>query len=94
MALGVLLTLSGRYYSMDRDHRWDRVQLAYNVMTTDGEGDGRSALEVLQASYADGTNDEFVLPTRIAAGAVEPGDGVIFFNFRPDRARQLTQALG
>lgn len=91
--IGRIVTLSGRYYSMDRDHRWDRVKLAYDVMTIDGEGDGRSALEILHASYESGTNDEFVLPTRIAPGAVQPGDGVIFFNFRPDRARQLTQAL-
>ncbi|MBW4685042.1 MAG: 2,3-bisphosphoglycerate-independent phosphoglycerate mutase [Komarekiella atlantica HA4396-MV6] len=91
--IGRIVTLSGRYYSMDRDHRWDRVKRAYDVMTQDGAGDGRKALEVLQASYAEGVNDEFVLPARIAPGAIEPGDGVIFFNFRPDRARQLTQAL-
>jgi 2,3-bisphosphoglycerate-independent phosphoglycerate mutase len=69
------------------------VQLAYDVMTQDGNGDGRSALAVLHAAYEAGKTDEFVLPTRIAPGAVEPGDGVIFFNFRPDRARQLTQAF-
>ncbi|NDJ22668.1 2,3-bisphosphoglycerate-independent phosphoglycerate mutase [Nostoc sp. B(2019)] len=91
--IGRIVTLSGRYYAMDRDHRWDRVKRAYDVMTQDGAGDGRKALEVLQASYAEGINDEFVLPARIAPGAIEPGDGVIFFNFRPDRARQLTQAL-
>jgi 2,3-bisphosphoglycerate-independent phosphoglycerate mutase len=91
--IGRIVTLSGRYYAMDRDHRWDRVKRAYDVMTQDGVGDGRKALEVLQASYAEGVNDEFVLPVRIAPGAIEPGDGVIFFNFRPDRARQLTQAL-
>lgn len=91
--IGRIVTLSGRYYAMDRDHRWDRVKRAYDVMTQDGAGDGRKALEVLQASYAEGVNDEFVLPARIAPGAIEPGDGVIFFNFRPDRARQLTQAL-
>lgn len=91
--VGRIVTLSGRYYSMDRDHRWDRVQLAYDVMTQDGAGDSRSALAVLQAAYEAGKTDEFVLPTRIAPGAVEPGDGVIFFNFRPDRARQLTQAF-
>lgn len=91
--IGRIVTLSGRYYSMDRDKRWDRVQRAYNLMTQDGPGDGRSALEVLQASYAAGVTDEFVEPTRIAPGAVEAGDGVIFFNFRPDRARQLTQAF-
>lgn len=90
---GRIVTLSGRYYSMDRDRRWDRVKLAYDVMTQDGNGDGRTALEVLQAFYDDGKTDEFVLPTRIAPGAVEAGDGVIFFNFRPDRARQLTQAF-
>ena len=91
--VGRIVTISGRYYSMDRDHRWDRVKLAYDAMTIDGECDGRSALEVLQASYQAGTNDEFVLPTRIDPGAVQSGDGVIFFNFRPDRARQLTQAF-
>ncbi|KGF72716.1 phosphoglyceromutase [Neosynechococcus sphagnicola sy1] len=93
LGIGRIVTLGGRYYSMDRDHRWDRVQRAYEVMTADGPGDGRSALEVLQASYAAGINDEFVLPTRIAPGAIAPGDGLIFYNFRPDRARQLTQAL-
>ncbi|MBF2046408.1 MAG: 2,3-bisphosphoglycerate-independent phosphoglycerate mutase [Elainella sp. C42_A2020_010] len=91
--VGRISTLSGRYYAMDRDRRWDRVQKAYDVLTQDGPGDGRSVLEVLQASYDAGVTDEFVLPIRIASGAVTPGDGVIFFNFRPDRARQLTQAF-
>ncbi|XPM61417.1 MAG: 2,3-bisphosphoglycerate-independent phosphoglycerate mutase [Leptolyngbya sp. IPPAS B-1204] len=91
--VGRISTLSGRYYAMDRDRRWDRVQKAYDVLTQDGPGDGRSVLEVLQASYDAGITDEFVLPIRIASGAVTPGDGVIFFNFRPDRARQLTQAF-
>ena len=93
IGVGRIATLCGRYYSMDRDHRWDRVQRVYEVMTTDGPGEGRSALEVLLAAYAEGTTDEFLLPTRIAPGAIAPGDGVIFFNFRPDRARQLTQAF-
>lgn len=91
--IGQIVTLSGRYYAMDRDRRWDRVQKAYDVLTQDGAGDGRSAVEVLQASYDAGVTDEFVLPIRIAPGAIEAGDGVIFFNFRPDRARQLTQVL-
>ena len=91
--LGRIVTLSGRYYAMDRDRRWDRVERAYKVMTIDGPGDGRSALEVLQASYAEDVTDEFVIPTRIAPGAVEAGDGIIFFNFRPDRARQLSYAF-
>lgn len=93
IGVGCIVTLGGRYYAMDRDHRWDRVKKAYDVMTQDGTGDDRSALEVLKASYEANLNDEFVLPTRIAPGAVEAGDGVIFFNFRPDRARQLTQAF-
>lgn len=91
--VGQISTISGRYYAMDRDRRWDRVQRAYDVMTQDGAGNGLTAVEVLQASYAEGVTDEFVLPVRIAPGAIEPGDGVIFFNFRPDRSRQLTQAL-
>lgn len=91
--VGRIVTLSGRYYTMDRDHRWDRTQQAYDLMTQDGDGDGRSALEVLEASYAENLSDEFARPTRVASGAVTAGDGVIFFNFRPDRARQLTQAF-
>ena len=93
LGVGRIATLGGRYYAMDRDRRWDRVQKAYTVLTQDGPGDGRSALQVLQDSYGQGLTDEFVLPTRVAPGAVEPGDGVIFFNFRPDRARQLTAAF-
>jgi 2,3-bisphosphoglycerate-independent phosphoglycerate mutase len=93
VGVGRIVTISGRYYAMDRDRRWDRVQKAYEVMTQNGSGDGRSAVEVLKASYESGITDEFVLPTRIDIGAVEAGDGVIFFNFRPDRARQLTQAF-
>jgi 2,3-bisphosphoglycerate-independent phosphoglycerate mutase len=93
IGVGRIVTLSGRYYAMDRDRRWDRVKKAYDTMTQDGAGDGRSAVEVLKASYESNITDEFVLPTRIATGAVESGDGVIFFNFRPDRSRQLTQAL-
>lgn len=93
VGIGQIVTLSGRYYSMDRDHRWDRTERAYRVMTEDGPGTGLSALETLKASYEAGKTDEFVDPTRLAPGAVEPEDGLIFFNFRPDRARQLTHAL-
>ncbi|HEY9644943.1 MAG TPA: 2,3-bisphosphoglycerate-independent phosphoglycerate mutase, partial [Chroococcidiopsis sp.] len=93
IGVGRIVTISGRYYSMDRDRRWDRVQKAYEVMTQDSEIDGRSALEILKDSYAQDITDEFVLPTRVAPGAVESKDGVIFFNFRPDRARQLTQVF-
>ncbi|MBO3461865.1 2,3-bisphosphoglycerate-independent phosphoglycerate mutase [Aetokthonos hydrillicola Thurmond2011] len=93
IGIGQIVTLSGRYYAMDRDRRWDRVKRAYDVMTQDSSGNGLSALQVIQASYAEDVTDEFIVPVRIAPGAVEPGDGIIFFNFRPDRARQLTQAL-
>ncbi|MDG2990274.1 2,3-bisphosphoglycerate-independent phosphoglycerate mutase [Candidatus Synechococcus calcipolaris G9] len=90
---GQIVTVSGRYYAMDRDRRWDRCQLAYDVITSDENIQAQSAPEVMGKSYAQGVNDEFVMPIRIAPGAIAPGDGVIFFNFRPDRARQLTQAL-
>ncbi len=93
IGVGRIVTISGRYYAMDRDRRWDRVQQAYTVMTQNGTGDGRTAVEVLKASYEAEITDEFVKPTRIDTGVVEAGDGVIFFNFRPDRARQLTQAF-
>ncbi|MEO0405843.1 MAG: 2,3-bisphosphoglycerate-independent phosphoglycerate mutase [Cyanobacteria bacterium P01_A01_bin.135] len=91
--VGRIATVSGRYYAMDRDRRWDRIQKVYQMLVAEGEGTDQSAVEVLQDSYAQGVTDEFVLPTRIAAGTVKPGDSVIFFNFRPDRARQLTQAF-
>ncbi len=93
IGLGRIVTISGRYYSMDRDRRWDRTQRAYSVMTQAGEVDGRSPLDILLASYAAGVTDEFIDPVRVAPGAITAGDGVIFFNFRPDRARQLTSAL-
>ncbi|HEY9298417.1 MAG TPA: 2,3-bisphosphoglycerate-independent phosphoglycerate mutase, partial [Phormidium sp.] len=93
IGVGRIVTISGRYYAMDRDKRWDRVQKAYDIMTQDGQGDGRKAVEVMLNSYAEDITDEFVIPTRIAPGAVEPGDGIIFFNFRPDRAREITSAF-
>jgi 2,3-bisphosphoglycerate-independent phosphoglycerate mutase len=93
IGVGKIVTVSGRYYALDRDNRWDRVKLAYDVMTQAGEGSGESATALLTNSYAADKTDEFIDPTRIAPGAIEPGDGIIFFNFRPDRARQLTSAL-
>ncbi|MGB3136505.1 MAG: 2,3-bisphosphoglycerate-independent phosphoglycerate mutase [Nodosilinea sp.] len=93
LGLGRLVTLSGRYYAMDRDNRWDRVEKAYRVIAEPGEGSGQTAMEALLDSYDQDINDEFVEPVRLAPGAIAPDDGIIFFNFRPDRARQLTQAL-
>ncbi|MEM1251967.1 MAG: 2,3-bisphosphoglycerate-independent phosphoglycerate mutase [Cyanobacteria bacterium P01_H01_bin.21] len=91
--MGRIVTLSGRYYAMDRDQRWDRVEKVYSVMTDTSDGSGKTAVETIEASYAEEVTDEFIQPVRLAPGAVEPSDGVIFFNFRPDRARQLTQAF-
>jgi 2,3-bisphosphoglycerate-independent phosphoglycerate mutase len=93
IGVGKIVTVSGRYYALDRDHRWDRVKLAYDVMTDAGNGTGETATTVLTNSYAADKTDEFISPTRIAPGAIESGDGVILFNFRPDRSRQLTSAL-
>ncbi|MEO0351363.1 MAG: 2,3-bisphosphoglycerate-independent phosphoglycerate mutase [Cyanobacteria bacterium P01_A01_bin.15] len=91
--VGRIVTLSGRYYAMDRDRRWDRVKTVYDTMTDPGEGSGDTALDVVRAAYAKNITDEFIQPIRLAPGAIAPNDGVIFFNFRPDRARQLTQAF-
>lgn len=93
IGLGRIVTVSGRYYAMDRDQRWDRVQKAYEVMTEDNLQANRSPIELLESFYAQDLTDEFIPPTRIAPGAVSESDGVIFFNFRPDRSRQLSYAF-
>ena len=93
LEIGKIVTVMGRYYAMDRDQRWDRVAKAYRVMTDDTITAEENAVATLQASYDREVTDEFVVPVRCAPGAVEPGDGIIFFNFRPDRARQLTQVF-
>ena len=92
-----IATVSGRYYAMDRDKRWDRVEKAYACLT-DGVGNkANSALEAIRDSYKKKVTDEFVLPTVINGvipeGLIGDGDGVIFFNFRADRARELTRAF-
>ena len=91
---GKIATVSGRYYAMDRDNRWDRVELAYNAIVH-GQGEtAGSACEAVQQSYDKDAADEFVLPTVIdAEGTIKDGDAVIFCNFRPDRGRELTKAL-
>ena len=88
-------TLSGRYYAMDRDNRWDRVEKAYRAITqARADQSAESALKGLEAAYSRGENDEFVLPTVIgdATGVCE-NDVVLFINFRADRARELTKAF-
>ena len=96
IGVGKIATISGRYYAMDRDNRWERVQLAYDVLTQ-GKGEtAASAVECMEATYAKGVNDEFVVPTFIQndkVATIKAKDSVIFFNFRPDRAREITRAF-
>ena len=98
IGIGKIATVSGRYYAMDRDNRWDREQLAYDALTKGTGETANSASEAISASYAKDVTDEFVVPTVILedgapVATVLDGDAVIFFNFRPDRARQLTRAF-
>lgn len=98
VGVGQIATVSGRYYAMDRDNRWERVQLAYNAIVL-GEGEkASSAVEAIENSYHDEKTDEFVIPCVIEedghpTATIKNGDSVVFFNFRPDRARELTRAI-
>jgi 2,3-bisphosphoglycerate-independent phosphoglycerate mutase len=94
LGIGKIASVMGRYYAMDRDNRWDRVEKAYSAMVL-GEGEhSASAAAAMQASYDAQVTDEFVLPTVIDGGApIKAGDSVVFFNFRPDRAREITRTL-
>ena len=98
IGVGEIATVAGRYYAMDRDNRWDRVELAFKAMTK-GEGvKVTDAAEAVQASYDAEKTDEFVLPTVIEkdgkpVATVQDKDSVVFFNFRPDRAREITRAF-
>ena len=99
LGVGRVASIVGRYFALDRDNRWDRVKQAYDVMVTgDAEFDALTAVAGLQAAYARGENDEFVKATIICAedeevATINDGDSVIFMNFRPDRAREITHAL-
>ena len=98
IGVGKIATISGRYYAMDRDNRWDRVERAYRNLT---EGNGikaASATEAIKASYAAGVTDEFIEPTTITendkpVATIQDKDSIIFFNFRPDRAREITRTF-
>jgi len=98
LSFGQIASVGGRYYVMDRDNRWERVEKAYNMMTL---GEGESTLdpvEYVKNSYDNGVTDEFVIPANVVkdgkpVALIENGDGIIFFNFRPDRARQITRAM-
>ncbi|NVN98193.1 MAG: 2,3-bisphosphoglycerate-independent phosphoglycerate mutase [Geobacteraceae bacterium] len=95
LGAGKIATVIGRYYAMDRDNRWDRVEKAYMAMVCGKGVEAASAADAVQASYQSDLTDEFILPTVIAGadGRIQDGDGVIFFNFRSDRAREITRAL-
>lgn len=97
--LGQIATISGRFYSMDRDKRWERVSLAYDAIVN-GKGEtALSAVSAIEESYQKEIFDEFVKPTVITnkngdpIAKIEDGDSVIFFNFRPDRAREITRSI-
>lgn len=96
ISYGVISTLSGRYYAMDRDKRWDRVEKAYNAIVR-GKGDkflNCNPIEFVKNSYKNGITDEFITPTVfINDGNLKSGDSCVFFNFRPDRARELTHSI-
>ena len=92
-----IATVSGRYYAMDRDRRWERTQLALDaIVKGEAEFSADSGEEAVRAAYERGETDEFITPTVVGSteGKLRAGDKAIFFNFRPDRARQLTEALG
>jgi len=98
LGVGKIATISGRYYAMDRDKRWERIQLAYDAMVK-GKGEtAASAVSAIEESYNENRTDEFVLPTVIMndgkpVAKIQENDSVIFFNFRPDRAREITRSL-
>lgn len=99
IGVGRIATISGRYYAMDRDNRWERIKRAYDALTEAVGVQAKDPLAALQASYDAGVTDEFVEPI-VATEAdgtplprVQDGDSIIFFNFRPDRAREITRAF-
>ena len=98
IGIGEIASVMGRYYVMDRDNRWDRVELAYKALVY-GEGNqSKDAVEAIQNSYDDGKSDEFVVPAVITkegkpVATIQENDSIIFFNFRPDRAREITRVF-
>jgi 2,3-bisphosphoglycerate-independent phosphoglycerate mutase len=96
--IGRVATVMGRYYAMDRDNRWERVERAWRALVAGEGAAASSAVPAIRESYAQGVTDEFVIPTVIEqdgapVATVRDGDALIFFNFRPDRARQITRAF-
>ena len=94
LGVGTIATVTGRYYAMDRDNNWDREEKAYAAFVYGGGNHAANAQEAIDASYAADVTDEFVVPVvTCEGGRVEDGDTVIFMNFRPDRARQMTRVF-
>ena len=94
LGVGQIATVMGRYYAMDRDNRWERVSRAYDAIVYGRGNFNASAVDAMEKSYGSETTDEFVEPTVCLKGAeVRSGDSIIFFNFRPDRARELTRTF-
>jgi 2,3-bisphosphoglycerate-independent phosphoglycerate mutase len=91
--VGRIATLCGRYWAMDRDSRWERTEKAYRLLSEPGTIATISAGTAITETYAAGVEDEFIEPVRLAAGTVKTGDGLVCFNFRPDRVRQLIRAF-
>jgi len=99
LGIGKVATVSGRYYTMDRDNRWERIRKAYETMVLGKGNEKEDPLEAINDSYADNKTDEFVIPAVIMedgkpVATINNGDVIIFFNFRSDRARQITRVLG
>jgi 2,3-bisphosphoglycerate-independent phosphoglycerate mutase len=94
MGIGKVATVAGRYYTMDRDRRWERVEQGYQAMTQGKGYKAETAAQAVKDGYSRGESDEFLKPTIVdPRGLIEDGDSIIFFNFRPDRAREITRAF-
>lgn len=94
VGVGKIADISGRYYAMDRDKRWERIKKYFDLVTEKYENSNPNALDAMKSSYDNGVTDEFIKPVEIdCEGKIKDGDSLIFFNFRPDRARQIVRAL-
>lgn len=94
VGVGKIADISGRYYAMDRDKRWERIKKYFDLVTEKYDNSNPNALDAIKSSYDNGVTDEFIKPVEIdCQGKIKDGDSLIFFNFRPDRARQIVRAL-
>ena len=98
IGIGKVASVCGRYYAMDRDNNWDRVEKAYDMLTLGYGEKCENPVDAVEKSYADGVTDEFIKPIKVyengkPSGLLEKGDSVRCFNFRPDRAREITRAV-